>query len=63
MEIFIEKIEHLFNKYNDTLNEINTEIEKNENELKNLLSELNGDEYDKKALDELIKILGGIKNE
>ncbi|WP_338582787.1 type I restriction-modification system subunit M [Mycoplasmopsis cynos] len=63
IDSFINKIEKLFNKYLNTLNEINEEISKNESELVKLLTDLKADEYDQKAINELITILGGNKNE
>ncbi|WP_318024903.1 hypothetical protein, partial [Mycoplasmopsis cynos] len=63
IDSFINKIEKLFNKYLNTLNEINEEISKNESELVKLLADLKADEYDQKAINELITILGGNKNE
>ncbi|WP_444705005.1 type I restriction-modification system subunit M [Mycoplasma sp. 332] len=63
IDSFINKIEILFNKYQNTLNEINNEISKKESELIELLADLKADDYDQKAINELIAILGGNKNE
>ncbi|MGX9395122.1 type I restriction-modification system subunit M [Mycoplasma sp. 1781] len=63
IDSFINKIEILFNKYQNTLNEINDEISKKESELIELLADLKADDYDQKAINELIAILGGNKNE
>ncbi|MCE6057306.1 Putative type I restriction enzyme MpnORFDP M protein [Mycoplasmopsis agalactiae] len=59
VEDFISKIESLAEKYSDTLEDINDQIVASERELVELLKDLKGEESDMKAIDELIKILGG----
>ena len=54
---FIEKNEYLANKYKTTFNDLEYDIENNSVELKKLLSELEGNEYDIKGINDLIKIL------
>lgn len=55
----VSKVTKLSKKYKDTLISIDDEISKTEDELSKLLDELNADEYDKKGLEELKKLLGG----
>ena len=55
----ISKVTKLSKKYKDTLISIDDEISKTEDQLSKLLDELNADEYDKKGLEELKKLLGG----
>ncbi|MBT1323128.1 type I restriction-modification system subunit M, partial [Mycoplasma bovis] len=56
---FVSKIETLSEKYSDTFEDINNQIVSNERELISLLKDLKGEENDMKAIDELIKIIGG----
>ncbi|TQC53944.1 type I restriction-modification system subunit M [Mycoplasmopsis mucosicanis] len=59
IEDYVSKFEHLEAKYKDTFNNIDEQIVENEKELITLLNDLTGDESDMKAIDELIKVLGG----
>ncbi|WFQ90510.1 type I restriction-modification system subunit M [Mycoplasma feriruminatoris] len=59
IDSYISKFELLSKKYEDTLEDINNQILKSEKELLNLLKDLTGEESDMRAIDELIKILGG----
>ncbi|MGZ9431663.1 type I restriction-modification system subunit M [Mycoplasma sp. CB776] len=54
----ISKLEYLYDKYFDTLSDINNQIKEQESNLINLLSELKGEPSDMEAIEELIKILG-----
>lgn len=58
---FVSQLETLNNKYDDTLEDINDQIIKNEKELVGLLKDLNLEDEtsDSIAIKELIKILGG----
>lgn len=56
---FVQKISKLSKKYEYTMFDINKEIEEKEAELVSLLDELDGDDFDKKAIKELKKMLGG----
>ena len=54
---FIEKNEHLVKKYELTFKELEKQIESNSNELKSLLKELDGEEFDIKGINDFINIL------
>ncbi|MCD8209996.1 MAG: type I restriction-modification system subunit M [Prevotella sp.] len=55
----IEKqVINLNKKYETTMDEIEEEIKKTEKELGEMISELEGDEYDMKALEDLKKLIG-----
>ncbi|SYV96260.1 Uncharacterised protein [Mycoplasma putrefaciens] len=56
---YVSKFELLSEKYKDTLEDINKQILTNEKELINLLKDLKGEEDDMRAINELIKVLGG----
>ncbi|BAW18121.1 Type I restriction modification system N6-adenine DNA methyltransferase (M) subunit HsdM [Mycoplasmopsis bovigenitalium] len=56
---YIAKFENLENKYKYTLSDINSQIHDNEQKLVELLKDLNGEESDMQAINELISILGG----
>ncbi|UWV79825.1 hypothetical protein NW072_01380 [Mycoplasmopsis felis] len=56
IEDYISKLEHLQEKYNETLFDINQNISNSQNELSNMFSELTGDETDVLAINELINI-------
>ncbi|AEE15857.1 type I restriction-modification system subunit M [Treponema brennaborense] len=56
---FSEQIENLATKYSDTLLSLENEITESEKNLSNLLSDLNGNEYDMKAILELQTLLSG----
>ena len=55
----VTKVNYLKNKYNDTLLDIETDIEKTSSELNTLIDDLTGDDFDMKGLQELKKLLGG----
>ena len=55
----VAKVNKLKKKYNDTLLDIEEEIERTTKEFNSLIDELVGDEFDIKGLQELKKILGG----
>ncbi|MDC8914707.1 hypothetical protein [Metamycoplasma hyosynoviae] len=56
---FASNLTKLSNKYKQTLLELETEIKKSEKELSILIDELDANEFDKKGLSELKKLLGG----
>lgn len=58
---FISKMSKLSKKYSDTYLNIDEEISNSERELSALIDELDADEFDKKGLEELKKILGDKK--
>ena len=55
----ITKVNKLSKKYEDTLLSLDEEIAKTEKDLSTLLDDLEADEFDKKGLEELKKLLGG----
>ncbi|MDQ0567874.1 type I restriction-modification system subunit M [Mycoplasma yeatsii] len=59
IDSYVSKFELLSKKYEDTLDDINNQILNSEKELLNLLKDLTGEESDMRAVNELIKILGG----
>ena len=56
---FTKNIEHLSNKYGQTLKDIDEEIEKTENELSKMIDELTGSEFDMKGLQDFKSLFGG----
>lgn len=56
----VEKIEYLKNKYSETLDDIENEISKTENELIGFIDSLTGSATDMAGLEEFKKILGGL---
>ena len=54
-----KNIENISNKYSQTLNDIDSEINKVEKDLSSMIDELTGSEYDMKGLEELKKLIGG----
>ncbi|MXR09120.1 type I restriction-modification system subunit M, partial [Mycoplasma hyorhinis] len=54
---FVFRFENLHKKYEDVLENINSEIKENEANLATLLSELDANESDSIAINKLIKIL------
>ncbi|UZK64207.1 type I restriction-modification system subunit M [Mycoplasma mycoides subsp. capri] len=59
IDSYVSKFELLSKKYEDTLDDINNQILNSEKELLDLLKDLTGEESDMRAVNELIKILGG----
>ena len=57
------KIKTLTKKYSVTMLDVDTELEKSEQEFCALIDELEGDEFDMLGLKELQKLLGGRKND
>lgn len=55
----VSKLEMLSKKYDSTLADIETEIEKTEKELSSMIDELEGNEFDMLGLAEFKKLLGG----
>lgn len=55
----VSKVNNLKNKYNDTMLDIENQIEKSAADLNSLIDELVGDEFDMQGLQELKKLLGG----
>lgn len=53
------KREALTEKYDDTLEDIENEIQETERNLANMLSKLTGDEFDMAGIRQLQKMLGG----
>ena len=53
------RVDSLVQKYSDTFENIENEIDKVEKELVDMLSDLSGDESDMAGIAELSKILGG----
>lgn len=60
---FEKNIRQLFKKYEVTYLDIETEIKNTEDILSGMIDELDADEFDKKGLDELKKLLRGDENE
>lgn len=56
---FISKLEYLKDKYKVTFEDVENEISETETALTASLSELTGNEFDEKGLEELKKLLGG----
>ena len=56
---FISKLVKLSNKYKTTFLDLETQIKESESSLSVLLDELDANEFDKKGLEELKKLLGG----
>lgn len=56
---FASNINELIRKYKHPIEELDNTIKKEEKELVSLLNELKADDYDKKALEDIIKLLGG----
>ena len=56
---FAKQIQALTEKYDDTLEDIENEIQETERNLANMLSELTGDEFDMAGIRQLQKMLGG----
>ena len=56
---FISKLVKLSNKYKTTFLDLETQIKASESSLSVLLDELDANEFDKKGLEELKKLLGG----
>ena len=56
---FVAKLQKLIEKYQITLVDIDNDIETSSKELCTLIDELEADEFDKKGLQELKKLLGG----
>ncbi|TDV24145.1 type I restriction enzyme M protein [Mycoplasmopsis mustelae] len=59
IEDFINKLQTLSEKYNETLSDIDNQIKEQETKLIEMLSDLKGDEADLKGINEFIKILKG----
>ena len=57
----ISKIKKLSKKYDDTLINLDEQIEQTEKELSSMLDDLTADEFDSKGLEEFRKLLGGSK--
>ncbi len=55
----VSKVNNLKKKYNDTMLDIEDQIEKSTSDLNALIDELVGDEFDMQGLQELKKLLGG----
>ena len=60
---FVAKLQKLIEKYQITLVDIDNDIETSSKELCKLIDELEADEFDKKGLQELKKLLGGNEND
>lgn len=58
-----EKVDYLSNKYSTTLKDVSSDIDKTEKELVSLISELEGNEFDMKGLEEFKTLLNGDKDE
>ncbi|WP_227394984.1 type I restriction-modification system subunit M [Jeotgalibacillus aurantiacus] len=59
INLLINKIQALSEKYAVTYSSVETEIQKTESSLSALINELNGNEYDMKGLGELVTLLKG----
>lgn len=59
LDNFIKALQNLQSKYETTFEEIEEEIFSTEKELSNMITNLTGNEFDMKGLDELRKMLGG----
>lgn len=56
---FIKQMKFLDNKYRKSLKDLDVEIKSTENELAKMLSELTGDEFDMKGIEEFKSLIGG----
>ena len=56
---FVRKIEALAQKYEDTLADVEKEIEETQRTLSSMMDDLEGNEFDMQGLQELKKLLGG----
>lgn len=54
----VQKIEQLYQKYDETLSDIDNEIKEAESNLASMLQDLEGNEFDMSGIQELIKLLG-----
>lgn len=63
VSVLESKVNALTKKYSVTMHDIESEIEQSEKDFISLLDELECNEYDKKGLDELKKLLGGYEND
>jgi len=56
---FLKRIKVLDNKYKKSFNDLDMEINSTENELSKMLSELTGNEFDMKGIEEFKSLIGG----
>ena len=56
---FVKQMESLCQKYEITFSALEDQIRDTENELKGMLDDLTGNEFDMKGIAELKKLLGG----
>lgn len=56
---FLKRIKYLHNKYNKSFKDLDIEINSTENELSKMLSELTGNEFDMKGIEEFKSLIGG----
>ena len=59
IELLINKVKYISEKYNNTLVDISSEIIEAEKEICSMIDELEATEYDKAGLQEFKKLLGG----
>ena len=60
---FSKNVESLSNKYGETFEDLEKEINKTEKSLSTMIDELTGNEFDLKGLEELKSLLNGGYNE